>query len=186
MGFLSVSGYEGTEKVDLGNGYWCEVKRCLTSAEKARVDDLLGAKQRVDVAGKTQFAELDYSAMRTEMLVQSLVAWNLDDDNGDEWPLDAGGKFAGRGSENPWPPGCPRRQSVARLPSPVFDVIYEKCDELNSPRRGADAVSFPDPAVGGGPDGDGGPAGPAADAVGAGDVAEARPDQGGGGAAAAP
>lgn len=155
-GFLEASGYEGTQRIDLGNGYWADVKKCLTTEEKARVDDLLGGKQQVDVSAQRQLATLDYSAMRAEMVVQSLVAWNIDDEKGDTWPLLPEAPPPGR----PYPANSVRRISVARLPSPVFDQIYLVCDELNSPRKGADAVTFPDGPVGGDQDGDPGAAGP--------------------------
>lgn len=188
-GFLDDSGYSGTTKIDLGHGYWAEVKNCLSAEEMALVEGVLGAgKQKVDMlGGQRQFAEMDIRASWNELVVQSLAGWNLTEPDGRTvWPLDAGGKFAGRGGENPYPPGCPRRQSVARLPDPAFKLIWQECDELNSPRKGADAVSFPDEPVGGGPDGGAGAAGPAADAVGAGDVAEVRADQGGSEAPPAP
>lgn len=161
-GFLDASGYGGTTRIPLGGGYWCDVKNSLSVAEKAFVDDCMGAKQKVDVAGQRQFAELDISASRREMVIQSLVDWNVDDPDGTVWPLDAGAKFAGRGNANPYPPGCPRRQSVERLPGPVFDVIWAKCDELDAPRSGREAADFPVPAERGDQDGDGRAAGPAA------------------------
>lgn len=150
-GYAAALGYDGTETIDLGVGYWIKVKKALTQAEKGRVDDLLGGKQRVDVGGKTQFAEMDYTSSRTEMVVYSLDSWNLDDENGVELSLagvtDSKGKVA-------YPPGCERRVSVASIVGPVFDQIYTVCDRLNGPRKGADAASFPDEAVGGDPDGD--------------------------------
>ena len=187
-GFLQASGYDGTTRIDLGNGYWADVKNCLSAEEMAFVENTMGAgKQRIDVSnGGRQFAELDIRSSWTEMVVQSLAGWNVDDPDGTVWPLDAGGKFAGRGGENPYPPGCPRRASVARLPDPVFKTIWQRCDSLNSPRSGAEAASFPGPAVGGDQDGDGGAAGPAPVPTGAGTVAELRADQGGGEAPAAP
>jgi hypothetical protein len=188
-GFLEASGYTGTETIDLGNGYHAEVKKCLSAAEMTYVENTLGAgKQKIDVSnGGRQFAELDLRASWTEMVVQSLVSWNLDEDDGHTpWPLDAGGKFAGRGGENPYPPGCPRRQSVARLPDPVFKVIWQKCDELNSPKRGAEAASFPEQDERGDPDGDTGAAGPAAVPDRAGVLAAAGVDEGDGAGAPAP
>lgn len=187
-GFLQASGYDGTEKIDLGNGYWAEVKKCLTAEEMTFVENVMGAgRQRIDVSnGGRQFAELDLRASWTEMVVQSLVAWNIDEEDGTLWPLDAGGKFAGRGDQNPFPPGCPRRRSLARLPDPYFKAIWQRCDQLNTPRTGAEAASFPKPDVSGDPDGDGGAAGPGPVPGGEGAVAELRADEGGGEAPAAP
>lgn len=159
-GFLDASGYGGTTRIDLGGGYWCDVKNSLSVAEKAHVDECMGSRQKVDVGGQRQFAELDIGASRREMVVQSLVEWNLDDEDGTVWPLDAGGKFAGRRG-NQYPPGCPRRLSVERLPGPVFDQVWGVCDGLDSPRQGREAADFPGQAERGDPDGDGGAAGPA-------------------------
>lgn len=175
-GFLDDTGYGGTTKVDLGKGYWAEVKNCLSTAEKEWVDNLLGGKQKVDVGPQRQFAELDIGGSRIEMVVQSLVDWNITDPDGTVWPLDAGGKFAGRGNENPYPPGCPRRLSVARLPSPARDQIWAKCDELDNPRQGREAADFPGPDVVGDQDGNAGTAGAAPVPDGAGAVEAAGPD----------
>lgn len=175
-GFLDATGYGGTTKIELGGGYWAEVKNCLSTAEKEWVDNLLGGKQKVDVSVQRQYADLDIGGSRTEMVVQSLVAWNIDDPDGTVWPLDAGGKFAGRDGQNPYPPNCPRRQSVARLPAPVKDQIWAKCDELDNPRQGREAADFPDPDVGGDPDGDAGAASAPPVPDGTGDVEAAGPD----------
>jgi hypothetical protein len=177
-GYAAALGYDGTETIELGAGYWVKVKKALTQAEKGRVDDLLGGKQRVDVAGQRQYAEMDYTASRTEMVVYSLDSWNLDDENGVE--LSLAGVADGRGRVT-YPPGCERRRSVAEIIGPVFDQIYAVCDRLNAPRKGADAAAFRDEPVGGDPDGDDGTGGAAADAVGAGDVAAVRADEGDGG-----
>lgn len=188
-GFLQASGYDGTTRIDLGNGYWADVKNCLPAEEMAYVENMMGAgKQRIDVSnGGRQFAELDIRSSWNEMVVQSLVAWNIDEEDGRTiWPLDAGGRFAGRGGENPFPPGCPRRLSVARLPDPVFKQIWQECDTLNSPRTGAEAASFPGEDERGDPDGDAGASGAGPVPGGAGAVAELRADQGSGEAQAAP
>jgi hypothetical protein len=173
-GFLDDTGYSGTTRIPLGGQYWCEVKNCLDAEEKGFVDDLLGGKQQVDVAGQRRFATMDYTSSRREMVVHSLVAWNLTDKDGSPWLLLPESRPAGK----PYPAGSVRRISVSRLPGPVFDQIFEVCDELNSPRKGADAVTFPDGPVGGDPDGDGGAAGPAAVPDGTGVLDPAGADQG--------
>jgi hypothetical protein len=154
-GYRAALGYDGTETIDIGAGYWVKVKKALSAAETGRVDDLMGAKQRVDVAGKTQFAEMDLTASRFERVVYSLDSWNLDDENGNILSLagvtDAKGRVA-------YPPGCERRRSVADLDGPVFLQIHEVCDRLNAPRTGQDAARFPDQPVSGAADGNGGTA----------------------------
>jgi len=161
-GFLSASGYEGTHVIDLGDvapGYTIEVKRYLSEAEAGFVETaMMGGKQRVEMNANRQFSDIDTRAGRVELVVQSLGSWNLDDPDGTVWPLDSGIDTAPKPGVNPYPPGCPRRRSVARLPSPLFDLVWEQCNKLNEPRKGADAAQFPDPAVGGGPDGERGAA----------------------------
>ena len=175
-GFLSA--YEGTERVDLGGGYWADVKKCLSKKENGAVETAMGSRQRVDVSAGRQFANIDTGAARVEMVIASLVAWNLDDADGTIWPLGP--------DKAPFPPGCPRRQSVDRLPAPVFDQIWKRCDELNGQEAPAGRKRFPDPAELGDPDGDGGPAGPAGLPDGAGVLAEVRGDEPGPGELAAP
>jgi hypothetical protein len=178
-GFLEASGYDGTEKIDLAPGYWAELKRCLSEEEAGWAEAAMMGKVRAEMTANRQFADLDTRAGRVELVVQSLASWNLADDDGTEWPLE--GVKGARPGQNPYPPGCPRRLSVARIPSPIFDELWAKCDELNQPRKGADAVRFPDGPVGGDPDGRDGAGDPPADALGAGDVAEVRADEGDGG-----
>jgi hypothetical protein len=173
-GFLDDTGYGGTTRVDLGRGYWCEVKNCLDAEENGFCGDLLGGKQQIDTGGQRQFASMDFTSSRREMVVQSLVAWNLTDPDGSTWLLLPETRPAGK----PYPAGSIRRLSVARLPAPVFDQIFAVCDELNAPRKGADAVSFPDGPVGGDQDGNDGAAGPAAVPDGAGVLERTGDDQG--------
>lgn len=143
-GFLAVSGYEGTEEIDLGNGYWVKIKRCISQAEYQKVQDHLGGgKMSVNMDG-ARFAQMDVGASQVELVVASVVDWNLDDDNGGKWPLT---------------PPVALKASLARLPAPAFMKIYQACDELNGPRKGTDAVSFPDGPVGRDQDGDDGAAG---------------------------
>lgn len=172
-GFLADFGYDGITRIDLGQGYWCDVKNCLTADEKRHVDDLLGAKQRIDVQGGAQFADMDFTAMQQEMVVSSLVAWNITDPDGSVWMLTPDRPPNGK----PYPENALRRISVRRLPAPVFAQIYEVCNNLNAPRSGDEAVTFPDGPVGGDTDGDGGTGELPGDPEGEGTVAVVRPNQ---------
>jgi hypothetical protein len=150
-GFLS--RYSGTEKIDLGDGYWVEVKENLTTAEWQRVQTLLGAgKQSVDMRGR-QFAQVDFGASQRELVVLSITDWNLDDDDENTLPLK---------------PEKVLRSVVDQLPAEVFMKIYEVCDRTNKDRQGREAATFPDQAGAGGEERDGG-------AGGAGEL----PDEGG-------
>jgi hypothetical protein len=151
-GFLS--DYDGDEKIDIitpsGAAYWVTVKRCLSEAEMARVETALGAaKRRVVMRSATdsdEIADLDYREWREEMVCRSITGWNLTDQNGGDLPLS---------------PENLRRASVHRLPSPVFDRIWARCNELNKPEEDPqERVRFPEPPVGGDPVGDGRAAGP--------------------------
>lgn len=155
-GFLAASGYDGTERIDLAPGYWAELKKCLSEEEAGWAEAAMMGKVRAEMSENRQYADLDTRAGRVELVVQSLMSWNLADDDGTPWSLE--GIRGIRPGLNPFPPGCDRRKSVARLPSPIFDKIWAKCDELNAPRTPAEAATFPDPAVSGDPDGDGGAA----------------------------
>lgn len=137
MGFLSA--YSGVETIDVGNGYWVKVKTCLAAAEKQRAEKALGSPT-IDNSGQRS-ATLSITDFATELVVASILDWNLDDDNGAVWGL---------------APDAVKRKNIARLPSPVFDQIYEVVNGLNSPQNPADRQRFPDGGVGGDPDGHGG------------------------------
>jgi hypothetical protein len=137
LGFLD--SYEGEETVDVGNGYWIKVKKCLSSAEYKKVQAFFGAGRQTVTVGSSMSAQINPSAGQDELLLQSITAWNLDDADGTVWPLE---------------PEKEKRASIGRLPSSVFMQIYQVCDEFNGPRKDAEAAQFPDEAVGGDPDGD--------------------------------
>lgn len=144
-GFLDTAGYAGTTEIDLGHGYQVTVKNCLTSDEYAHVQQLLGnGRATVRLNGGPSAVSIDLPAAMREMAFRSVVTWNLDDEDGTPWPLE---------------PEKDKRASVARLPYPVLQQVYEKCDELNSPRQGKDAAQFPGEALSGAEDGGGGAAG---------------------------
>lgn len=138
-GFLSQ--YEGTERVPLGGGYWVDVARCLTHEQMQKAQAKMGAgRQSVEMSGK-QFMSIDMNAFQTELLVQSIRDWNLDDEQGEIWPLK---------------PEPALRASVARLPATVARQVFEVCDRLNGSPDSTEAARFPDRAGGGDPDGEGG------------------------------
>ena len=148
-GFLDAAGYSGETEIPLSEGYQVTVKNCLTSDEYAHVQQLLGSGRAVvRLNGGPSAVNIDVPAAMREMLFRSVTGWNLDDPDGTPWPLE---------------PEKAKRASVARLPYPVLQQVYEKCNELNSPRQGPEAAQFPEEGVGGGEDGDGGA--PGADAV---------------------
>jgi hypothetical protein len=159
-GFLSA--YEGTTYIDLGDlvpGYWVKVKKSLSSTELGWAQTAMGAdRQRLEGNGN-QYADLNVKAFQHELIVQSLDSWNLTDADDAPLPLDAG-QTAPRRDQNPYPPGCPRRVSVGRLPAVVFARIYDACNDQMGDRDTAEAATFPDGTERGGLDGDAGPADP--------------------------
>lgn len=135
MGFLSA--YSGTRRIDLGGGYWVDVKTCLSIVEKQRAEKALTSDPTVDMSGRGT-AKVDMPAYHNEMLVHSIAAWNLDEDDGTVWELT---------------PEPVKRRNIARLPAPVFDAILKAVDELNGPQSTQERAQFPEPGVSGDPDG---------------------------------
>jgi hypothetical protein len=142
MGFLSA--YSSTRKIDVGGGYWVEIKECLTIVEKQRAEKALSSGPVIDQTGRGS-AQMDMPAFHTEMVVASITGWNLDEDDGTVWPLT---------------PEPVKRKNIGRLPASVFDQIFKEVDELNGPKSARERAQFPKPGVGGDPDGDGGTAVP--------------------------
>lgn len=140
MGFLSA--YSGVQRIDVGGGYWIEVRECLPIMEKQRAEKALASAPRLDMTGNGSVA-FDHVAFANEMMTSSIVDWNLDDDNGQIWPL---------------APDSVKRQNIARLPAPVFDQVWDVVNRLNGPRETAEQVRFPEPGVGGDQVGNGGAA----------------------------
>lgn len=142
MGFLSA--YDGTRRIDLGGGYWVDVKKCLSIVEKQRAERALTSDPTVDMNGRGT-AKVDMPGFHNEMISASIVAWNLDEDDGTAWALT---------------PEPVKRKNIARLPSTVFDAVWKVVDELNGPRPTGEQAQFPVPGVGGDPDGHPGAAQP--------------------------
>lgn len=141
-GFLSA--YDGTERIDLGRGYWVDVKRCLSHSELQQAQAKMGAgRQTVEASGR-QYATIDMNAFENELMVLSIVDWNVDDEDGTVWPL---------------APEAVRRRSVARLPGPIAAQIFARCNELNGPQSNREAAQFPGGDLGGDQVGDAGAAG---------------------------
>jgi hypothetical protein len=142
-GFLSL--YEGTERIELGNGYWVDVRKSLSSAEWTRLQNILGInRQHVDVNARRATTNTDLGAYQAELAVLSVADWNLDEADGTTWKLE---------------PDKVKRANIARLPSSVFIRIVQRCDELNGAPDSKEQARFPGPGGGGDPEQDGGAAG---------------------------
>lgn len=136
MGFLSA--YSGTRRLDVGGGYWIEIKTCLSVVEKHRAERALGGSNPTFDMNGNGTAKLDTAAFATEMVAASISDWNLDEDDGAIWPL---------------APDQVKRANIARLPASVFDTVFAAVNESNGPRPAGEQARFPESGVGGGTDG---------------------------------
>lgn len=101
MGFLSK--YTKTERIDLGDNFWVDIRPYLTASQKAAAEDKL-----VSTDGKSSGMQVGTGAYTLEIAVQAIVDWNLTTD--DDMPL-------------PVRPIEARRASVSLLPAFVTDQI---------------------------------------------------------------
>lgn len=129
MGFLSA--YSGTHRLDVGGGYGIELKDCLSAVEKQRAEKALTGNPRVDLSGRAE-AALDTTAFAVEMVVASIVGWDLDENDGTVWALE---------------PEQVKRANVMRLPAPVFDAVFAAVNASNGPREKTEQVRFPEPGL---------------------------------------
>jgi hypothetical protein len=145
MEFLDA--YDTTERIELGRGYWVDVRTCVLRGDGERAEKLL-AQTTVTPdehrPGRVHtMVTPDTAAWRTEMVFASVVDWNLNDSAG-KWALE---------------PEAAKRANIKRLPGPIFDKIWARVDELNkaggrSPQEQAafrDAAGDSDPIGWGGP-----------------------------------
>jgi hypothetical protein len=91
--------YDQTKKVELNDGFWVEVKVCLTGTEKRRLEAMritygvekvpgrMGAPERTQAV----ITKIDPDKYLYELAIASIVDWNLpggdDQAPGDKWPL---------------------------------------------------------------------------------------------------
>lgn len=135
--------YDEVQRIDLGRGYWVDVRKCVSRGDGERAERLLAQttvtpdEQR---PGRVHtMVTPDTAAYRTEMVYASIVDWNLDERDGSKRALE---------------PEAVKRANIARLPGPVFDQIWACIDELNKAGRSPqEQATFPEPAVNGDPDG---------------------------------
>lgn len=148
MGFASK--YEGVDRVDVGDGYWVDIKKALTWAESEAAEKAgfgFAVAPNLDDPKKTRTnVSIDPEAKMFEMVLASVVDWNLDNDDGSKWPLDydraleAAGKAKAAGQGNAWK--SPRRRSLERLPKPVADLLQAEVGKRNQAMDEAKAQSF--------------------------------------------
>lgn len=140
MGFLSA--YSGVRRVEIGprepdGVYWVDLREHLSQGSKEKGDRALQTMHVVN--GRPQVTP-DVVEYRQQLVLASIADWNLDDDNGQTWPVNM--------------------QSVKRLPGSVFDQLWAVIDETNAPLSTEERRRFPAGGLGGDPDGVGGAAVP--------------------------
>jgi hypothetical protein len=121
MGFLNI--YAATEKIYVGTDadtqWWVEIRISLTKADYDGAQESLGMSAFRFAAGQSSAATtMNLTAYQTEVVARSIVNWNLTDENDVMLPI---GSLA------------EKRTSLARLPQSVFNAIYERVNEYNTP-----------------------------------------------------
>lgn len=121
MGFLSK--FSGTKKLDLGEGFYVEVREYLTAGQKAAVEQAL-IQPKMSMQGKsaTMDAAMDIGASQLEQAAQAVVSWNLTDE---------------ADVLLPFTPLEALRESLKRLPGGVVDQIANATDVV-----GVDSATF--------------------------------------------
>lgn len=140
MGYLD-SRYDGVKKVELGGGWWVEIKKCLSVAESEKAEAALVAVEMEDQGeGKPSKAKVkpDMVVNTREMVVASIVDWNLTDERDELLGLH---------------PEAVLRQSVAKMPQDDYDKIAAAVREANAERSREDEARFPSDGSGSAEDG---------------------------------
>ena len=150
-GFLSQ--YEGTTRVDLGGGYWVDVKKVLSYAESEAAEKAGLVFRTSDPSdsedGKTHTkVEIEPAAKLFEQVLASVVAWNLDDETGKIWSTDYNRALEegmaqqyGRLGDR-WK--MPLRKNLERIPKPVYDIVAQVVGKANRPPTKEDEATFPE------------------------------------------
>lgn len=123
MGFLSA--YGDTQTISVGHGYWIEIREHISVASKERAEKILSNTRVVDGGkdGRRIDLQMNTPGYRQQMFFESVVSWNLDDDNGEVWPISL--------------------ENIRRLPGDVFDTVWKVIDDLSAPRGAEESRQFP-------------------------------------------
>lgn len=115
MGYLSK--YTRTERIDLGDGFWVDIRPHLTAAQKAAAEDRL-------VANNDGALQVGTGAYSLELAVQAITDWNLTDDADKALPVN---------------PVEARRASVALLPAEAVEAVNAAVNSAAKKAREAEA-----------------------------------------------
>lgn len=161
-GFLEDTGYNDTTTIPLRGGYWVKVKNCLDRSEVKAAEKAL-ANATVDENGNTT-VKPDVADYRDAMVTASIVDWNLTEPDGRTWAL---------------APDKVKRANVGRIPGPLFNLVWQRVNELNAKAPEEEQAQFRDRGDAGDPARESGAAGAAAVPSGDGAVASAGDAPGG-------
>lgn len=130
MGFLSA--YEGSRKIviDEKRGYWVDLRDFVSQGAKEDAERTLS---KVVMKHGEAVPMPDVARYRQLMLVAAIKDWNLDDDNGQVWPIDL--------------------RHVQKLPGNIFDDLWKEVDGVNKDRTPEEERQFPVEDLGGSEDG---------------------------------
>ena len=136
MGFFDL--YSGTDKIDLADvgapGYHIEVRRFLSEEATIKVQRSSFGNAKLAPAGGIT-SDIQWGSFERAMVEQSVVAWNLDGPDGSVLPVKA--------------------ENISKLPSVVFNKVFQHVNELNRPRTAEEQQAFRDSSGVGTEDGDG-------------------------------
>lgn len=122
----------GTERVLLVDpDYWVDIRTCMTRGALAKAETAMsrtavtpGNSENDTVVAMSP----DVAGYRNLMVLGSIVAWNIDDDNGRVLEINL--------------------ENIELLTGPDFDRVYARVNDLNSPMKGEEAKRFPDQVAG--------------------------------------
>jgi hypothetical protein len=149
-GFLS--RYEGVNRVYFDEEYWVDLKKTLTEEE---IQDAEQAGMRFEVVVDPRHPDqprtevrVDPKARLTEMILASIITWNLTDSDGNLLPvehdrnLEQARKTSSGGRGDGWK--SPRRKTLEKMYHPVMERLAEEVGPANAAPSREESRSFPD------------------------------------------
>lgn len=123
------SHYDGVDRVDLHDGFYVDIKRCLTQAETAQVNfTLVGdhVRREAEKGREVSTMQTDHQAYNLALLAAHIVEWNITR-NGAQLPLPP--YVAPKKPTAADPANTVRRDSIAQLPAPVAKKILKRISD---------------------------------------------------------
>jgi hypothetical protein len=119
----------GLVRVELEDGYWVEVKTHLSHGETKRAKQALmdATLKVVDEVSETS-AKIDMIEYEQEIAMAGIIAWNLDDADGNILPLS---------------PETAKRASIDLMDTDDFDKVVAVVSGVSKKKAGASEKKFP-------------------------------------------